>query len=257
MHTLHHAALKMVPLVLALSVVFLLGADGSLTTVGAVPIQGQNFPNLQLEPVFHPMPENVEILKLENGLQVILMRNPSQPMVGIYTQIKTGSAWENYRTSGMTHLLEHLIFNGSEKYTQEEQYEMADRAGAYNNANTSDFYTNFMLILPSDKLETGLDLQTQMLLHSTLPQEKFDKDKGIVLGEILTRYERERQPETLVEASGYMKRLTNGGYQRIWTPLGKEILFVDTADGESLPVEVLSRGTREQLFLRIIFLIIQ
>ncbi len=66
---------------------------------------------------------------------------------------------------------------------------------------------------------------------------------------IRTTYERERQPETLQEASGYLDRLTKGRYCRVWTPLGEDSLKVDDADGNSLPVELLSRGTREQLFL--------
>ena len=138
-----------------------------------------------LEPVFYALPDNVEVLRLENGLEVVLHSNPASPMVGVFTQVKVGSAWEDYRTSGMSHMLEHLLFNGSEKYTQDEQYDLADRAGAYNNANTSDFYTNFMMVLPAQELETGLDLQSQMLFHSALPEDKFEKEKGIVLGEIV------------------------------------------------------------------------
>ncbi|PIE76778.1 hypothetical protein CSA17_00445, partial [bacterium DOLJORAL78_65_58] len=125
-----------------------------------------------LAPVFHTLPENVEVLTLENGLEVILMRNPSQPMVGVFTQVRVGSAREDGRTSGMSHMLEHLLFNGSEKYTQEEQYAMADRAGAYNNANTTDFFTNYMMVLPSAALRTGLELQSEMLFHSILPRDK-------------------------------------------------------------------------------------
>lgn len=63
------------------------------------------------------------------------------------------------------------------------------------------------------------------------------------------KYEAERQPETLREASRYFERLTEGKYRRVWTPLEAGILFVDTKDGEKLSVDVLSRGTREQLFL--------
>jgi uncharacterized protein YhaN len=70
-----------------------------------------------------------------------------------------------------------------------------------------------------------------------------------VLDMIRTTYERQRQPETLQEASGYLERLTQGRYCRVWTPLGEHALRVDDAEGNSLPVEVLSRGTREQLFL--------
>jgi uncharacterized protein YhaN len=70
-----------------------------------------------------------------------------------------------------------------------------------------------------------------------------------VLDSIRTIYEQDRQPETLQEASGYLERLTQGRYTRVWTPLGEDVLHVDDARGESLPVEALSRGTREQLFL--------
>jgi len=64
-------------------------------------------------------------------------------------------------------------------------------------------------------------------------------------------YETHRQPETLGEASRYLAKLTNGHYRRIWTPLADDVLLVDTADGQSLPIDVLSRGTREQLFLSV------
>lgn|GEM_PF-1187014 len=161
-------------------------AVGMLAACGALAANGMDrYADPHLEPAFFPLPENVEVLQLENGLQVILMRNPAQPMVGVYTQVKVGSAREDFSTSGMSHMLEHLLFNGSEKYTQQEQYDIADRAGAYNNANTTDFYTNFMTVVPVTELETGLDLQAQMLFHSTIPAEKFAKEQGIVLGELV------------------------------------------------------------------------
>jgi zinc protease len=138
-----------------------------------------------LEPVFHPLPPQLEIRTLENGLQVVLAPNPAQPMVGIYTMVGVGSAWEDFRTSGTSHMLEHLLFNGTEEMTQEQLYELADRLGAYNNANTSDFFTNYMLVLPADSLAAGLHLQSQMLFHSVLPPEKFAKEQGIVLGELV------------------------------------------------------------------------
>jgi hypothetical protein len=72
-----------------------------------------------------------------------------------------------------------------------------------------------------------------------------------ILERIRADYEAHRQPETLGEASRYMEKLTAGQYKRIWTPLSNDILLVDTKEGESLPVDVLSRGTREQLFLSV------
>lgn len=136
-------------------------------------------------PVFPALPDGTEILRLENGLPVVLLRNPGQPMAGLYVQVLVGSAREDFRTSGMSHMLEHLLFNGAEKYTQEELYQAADAVGAYNNANTTDFYTNFMMVVPAEQLEKGMELQSQMLFHSLIPVEKFAKEQGIVVGEIV------------------------------------------------------------------------
>jgi len=69
------------------------------------------------------------------------------------------------------------------------------------------------------------------------------------LESIRSTYERDRQPETLQEAGKHLGRLTQGRYVRVWTPLDRDVLFVDQAGGEPLPVDLLSRGTREQLFL--------
>ena len=157
-----------------------------LVLAGAVPggpkAAAADFP---LEPSFHALPANFELLRLENGLEVVLMRNPAQPMVGIYTQVKVGSAREDQRTSGMSHMLEHLLFNGTRKWDQEALYAETDRLGAYNNANTTDFYTNFMTVLPAGDLAAGLELQSQMLFHSLIPADKFAKEQGIVLGEMV------------------------------------------------------------------------
>ena len=62
-------------------------------------------------------------------------------------------------------------------------------------------------------------------------------------------YESKRQPETLKEASNYLQRLSEGRYTRIWTRLVGEELLVDNANDETIPVDKLSRGTREAVYL--------
>jgi len=71
----------------------------------------------------------------------------------------------------------------------------------------------------------------------------------VILERVRAFYEREHQPVVLREASGYLQKLTSGRYTRVWTPMGKHILHVDGSDGVALPVDMLSRGTREQIFL--------
>lgn len=70
-----------------------------------------------------------------------------------------------------------------------------------------------------------------------------------LLDRIREIYQRERQPLTLQAASGYFAAMTSGRYVRVWTPLSEDVLLVDDAEGETLSIDVLSRGTREQLFL--------
>jgi zinc protease len=126
----------------------------------------------------------VSIHKLNNGMDVLLIENKALPMVGVNVIIKTGSAYETYETSGMSHMLEHLLFNGTTTRTQRELYDATDLIGGYNNANTGDYYTNFMMVMPTEHAITGMEIQADMLFNSILPEEKFEKEKGIVLEEI-------------------------------------------------------------------------
>ncbi|MDZ4848858.1 MAG: AAA family ATPase [Pirellulaceae bacterium] len=70
-----------------------------------------------------------------------------------------------------------------------------------------------------------------------------------LLEKVCEIYETERQPETLREASAFLKQLTDGKYTRVWTPLGKNALQIDNEKQQSLPLDVLSRGTREAVFI--------
>lgn len=70
-----------------------------------------------------------------------------------------------------------------------------------------------------------------------------------MLETVREQHEAQRQPETLLEASKYLERLTEGQYTRIWTRLVGEHLLVDTGDGKAISVELLSRGTREAVYL--------
>lgn len=102
--------------------------------------------------------------------------------------------------------------------------------------------------------------RTLGMAHLKLGTIRHQTDEGIhkwkvvdsfssLLASVYKKYEKDRQPDTLKEASRYLKRMTNGRYIRIWTPLAEDVLIVEDGNGRQLPIEVLSRGTREQLFL--------
>ena len=96
--------------------------------------------------------------------------------------------------------------------------------------------------------------QLELAMLETRLDEVFQRWRVLavthrVLENVRATYERTRQPETLQEASIHLARLTQDRYVRVWTPLGESGLLVDDHAGRPLAVEVLSRGTREQLFL--------
>lgn len=139
---------------------------------------------VQPSEIINKPPQGVSLHQLDNGINVLLIENPGLPMIGINTVVKTGSAYEIFASSGMSHMLEHLLFNGTTKWTQKELYDLTDKIGGYNNANTGEYYTNYMMVTPSENIQQGMKIQAAMLFDSTIPKEKFDKEKGIVLEEI-------------------------------------------------------------------------
>ncbi len=70
-----------------------------------------------------------------------------------------------------------------------------------------------------------------------------------VLQQVRDVYESERQPETLVDAGQWLDKISDGKYTRIWTPLDEDALYVDDSSGQTWGVDMLSRGTRESVFI--------
>jgi len=128
--------------------------------------------------------QKASVFYLDNGMEVVLIENHASPMITAFTVVKAGSRNEDAATNGSAHFLEHLLFNGTKNRTQKELYDEMDYYGGYNNAHTGPDYTNFMVLMPGGYIEQGMDIQADMLFNSTLPPEKFEKERGIVIEEI-------------------------------------------------------------------------
>ena len=124
------------------------------------------------------------VFYLDNGMEIILVENHANPMIAAFTIVKTGSRNEDAVTNGAAHFLEHLLFNGTKTRTQKQLYDEMDFYGGYNNAHTGPDYTNYMVLMPKEFIAQGMDIQADMLFNSTLPEEKFEKERGIVTEEI-------------------------------------------------------------------------
>ena len=100
--------------------------------------------------------------------------------------------------------------------------------------------------LASLKLELAC---VEKKLASMIRQWQTLATTSLLLDDVCATFEKERQPETLREASVFLDQLTDGKYLRIWTSLGTNQLNVDDLDGKTLQVDQLSRGTREAVFI--------
>ncbi|MBD3235165.1 MAG: hypothetical protein GF330_00485 [Candidatus Eisenbacteria bacterium] len=141
---------------------------------------------------------------LENGIEVLLLPDPASRLVTSIAVVRGGSALETPRVSGASHYLEHMLFNGTHRRTQKQLYDEVDAYAAFNNAFTRRTHAAFMLTLPRAYLGRGLDIQSDMLLHSILPPEKFAKERGIILEEMAKDVATERyQLERLLQAETY------------------------------------------------------
>ena len=122
--------------------------------------------------------------QLPNKLELILVENHTNPLIATIVVTKTGLRNESPENNGVSHMLEHLTFNGTSKRTQKQLYDELDFYGIYLNAQTSEDYTTYMALNHKDHADITLDILSDMLFNSTFPQEKFEKEKGIVIEEI-------------------------------------------------------------------------
>ena len=106
--------------------------------------------------------------------------------------------------------------------------------------------------LVADRRTTRLRLDENLLtqqLRDGIEQWRVVSTMSHLLKTVYKKYEKERQPDTLRDASHYLQRMSGGRYLRIWTPLADDVLLADAADGRTMPVQQLSSGTREQVYL--------
>lgn len=120
----------------------------------------------------------------EGGPRLILEPRPGSGAVLVAVVVDAGSAWERPETRGVTHLLEHLLFDGSERLTREQISRWTDDNGVFLNAFTRKESTVYFLLARADLLEESIELLSQMLLHPIFPLDEIEKERGVVLEEI-------------------------------------------------------------------------
>ncbi len=100
----------------------------------------------------------IETAKLDNGLTIICNNMPHLQTVAINAMVKVGSKDEDENNSGISHLIEHMAFKGTEKRNTQTIAEEFDNIGGYNNAYTSRENTSFHCKVIKDDWKKAMDI---------------------------------------------------------------------------------------------------
>lgn len=133
-----------------------------------------------------------------NGLQVILIPDHRVPRVLVDLMVHVGSKNENVGSTGLAHLFEHMMFEGS-KDAPGEYMQRIEKLGGSANAGTGLDLTDYFETVPAGALEYALWLESDRLanLGSALTQERFDNQKDVIENE--RRERMEVQPYGLID----------------------------------------------------------
>ena len=122
----------------------------------------------------------VEEHSLENGLQVRLLSDRALPVCALYSFFRVGSRNERPGITGISHLFEHMMFNGSRKYGPKEFDRKLESAGGSSNAYTSNDLTAYYEDFASDALPLVLDLEADRMASLTIDDASLAREREVV-----------------------------------------------------------------------------
>ena len=170
---------------------------------------------------------------LDNGLRILSESIPYMSSVSIGFFVGTGSRSETLPEQGVSHFIEHLMFKGTEKRSARDIAEEVDDVGGQLNAATDRENTCYYIKVLPEHLGLGLDILSDMLLHSKFAESDVEKERQVVLEEI-SLYE--DSPDELIHDL-HMNSLWPGH------ALGRNILGTRDSIG-SMPREMILDYTR-------------
>lgn len=121
---------------------------------------------------------------LDNGIRVVMERIGSVHSVSLGIWVRVGSRNETPALNGISHFIEHMFFKGTAKRSAKDIAVDIDSVGGDINAFTSKEGTTFYIKVLDEFLENGIELLSDIFLHSTFPEAEIEKEKGVIKEEI-------------------------------------------------------------------------
>lgn len=155
---------------------------------------------------------------LKNGIKLVMNRKSEIPNVIINSGFHVGSKDEDPEKTGISHLLEHLMFSGSANIPDGKFDEILHSNGGESNAFTTQDYTSYYLSIPSSKIELGMWLDSDRLAEFPVNEEGLEVQKKVVTEEKLQVHD--NSPYGSLEYESAKRLFKTSGYR--WQIIGDE-----------------------------------
>ncbi len=167
---------------------------------------------------FDSISQNVDFIEydLDNGLHVILHQDKSVPLAVTSVMYHVGSKDDSPDRTGFAHFFEHLLFEGSENIDRGQFMKIVESNGGSLNAYTSNDETYYFEFFPSNKLELGLWLESERMLHPVIDEIGVQTQNEVVKEEKRSNYDNRPYGQLLPQITQSL--FTKHPYR--WLPIG-------------------------------------
>ena len=158
----------------------------------------------------------VHSYRLDNGMRILVQEDHRSPVAAVQLWYRVGSSYEHSGLTGISHVLEHMMFKGTEKNPSDQFSRIMELNGARNNAFTGKDYTSYHQVLASSRLEVSFMLEADRMRNVVFSPEEFTKELEVVKEE--RRWRIEDQPQSYTYETAYATAFQSSPYR--WPIIG-------------------------------------
>ncbi|HMA62023.1 MAG TPA: pitrilysin family protein [bacterium] len=150
----------------------------------------------------HALDESkVQEFELDNGLKVITYEMHTAPMIYSKLTYNVGAKYEPYGQTGISHIVEHMMFKGTERFSKGKISKLISDNGGIFNAYTSNDVTVYYELLPKDKIDLAFDIESSRMHKCKFDPEEFKSEIGVIQEERKQRTENSHQGQRREEVN--------------------------------------------------------
>ncbi len=154
----------------------------------------------------------IQEFKMANGMKVLVKEDHRAPVVVSQVWYKVGGSYEHSGITGVSHVLEHMMFKGTKKHAAGEFSRIIAENGGRENAFTSKDYTAYFQQLEKSRLKVSFEMEADRMRNLTLPEKEFKKELAVVIEE--RRMRTEDKASALTAEQFYATAYTNNPYHQ-------------------------------------------